>query len=179
MSEPPPDKPGPSGFKVQIIELPNRLRAKVGGKSGGAPGQIDPAAIARAQQQVELMRPAHAEQTQIDLTELLAAFTLARRHPDKPEHLRKVYKVAHGIMAVGRTFDYDLLTDIANAMNAYLADLVETGDVPNEGQLTVVGLHLDALQLVVREEMKGDGGDVGAALKSSLARARAKFQTRR
>lgn len=177
MSTDSPDKPA-TGPVVQIIELPNRLRAKVGGQPGGRPGQIDPAAIARAHRQVEQMAGAHQEQTRIDLTELLGAFEMLRRSPARRDYQKKVYKITDGIMAVGRTFGYDLLTEIATAMNHFLMDLMEV-EAPSEGQLTVISLHIDAMQLVLRQEIKGDGGEVGGALKTSLAQARAKFQVRK
>lgn len=177
MSTDSPDKPV-AGPVVQIIELPNRLRAKVGGQAGGKPGQIDPAAIARAHRQVEQMAGAHQEQTRIDLMELMGAFELLRRSPVRREYQRKVYKITDGIMAVGRTFGYDLLTEIATAMNQFLAELMEL-DAPSDGQMTVISLHIDAMQLVLRQEIKGDGGEIGGALRTSLAQARAKFLARK
>ncbi|MEE3627167.1 hypothetical protein UCD39_24835 [Nitrospirillum sp. BR 11752] len=163
--------PGKGTRVVEIIELPNKLRAKVGG-TDGKPGQIDPAAIERANNHVARMAKAHQAQTRIDLTSLQAAFEQAKRDPEnRVRHLRKVYKISDGIMTLGRTFGYNLLSDFANSMNQFLVDL----ESPTDALLTVVGLHIDAMHVVVRDDIKGDGGELGQALTKSLALARAKM----
>ncbi|MEA1650598.1 hypothetical protein UAJ10_16450 [Nitrospirillum sp. BR 11164] len=163
--------PGKGTRVVEIIELPNKLRAKVGG-AAGKPGQIDPAAIDRASRHVARMAEAHQTQTRIDLTTLQAAFEQAKRDTEhRAQHLRKVYKISDGIMTLGRTFGYNLLSDFANSMNHFLVDL----ENPTDALLTVVGLHIDAMHVVVRDDIKGDGGELGQALTKSLALARAKL----
>ncbi|MDE1147659.1 MAG: hypothetical protein PW843_13735 [Azospirillaceae bacterium] len=174
------DKNGPAGKGipgkgtrvVEIIELPNKLRAKVGGSSDGKPGQIDPAAIERATRHVARMSDAHQAQTRIDLTTLQAAFEQAKRdEPNRAQHLRKVYKIADGIMTLGRTFGYNLLSDFANSMNHFLVGI----EAPTDAQMTVLALHIDAMHVVIRDDVKGDGGELGQALTKSLALARAKL----
>ncbi|MBB6250513.1 hypothetical protein [Nitrospirillum iridis] len=174
----PPEKPagGKGARVVEIIELPNKLRAKVGGTADGKPGQIDPAHIDRATRHVARMAEAHRGQTRIDLTSLQAAFAQAQRDTEnRAQHLRKIYKISDGIMTLGRTFGYNLLSDFANSMNQFLVDPENTSDA----LMTVLGLHIDAMHVVVRDDIKGDGGELGQALTKSLALARAKLIHRR
>ncbi|WP_114391722.1 hypothetical protein [Oleisolibacter albus] len=162
--------------RVEIIHRPNTLREKVGGSADGKPGRIDPVALSRASLHVSRLAEAHKTQTRIDLTELQAAFQAAMAAPDqRAAHLRRVFKISDGILTLGKTFGYDLLSDVANALNHLLIDL----EAPTAAQLQVVALHIDAMQLIVRDDMKGDGGNTGQALAQSLALAREKVGGRR
>ena len=161
--------------QVEIFVLQNRLKAKAGG-TAGKPGAIDPAAIERAQLHVSRMAEAHQAQTRIDLTELQAAFIMATNDPERrKEHLKRVYKIADGILTLGKTFGYDLLSEFANSLNHFIIGL----ETPSPAQMQVVQLHIDAMHAVVREDIKGPGGEIGKALSQSLAAARAKLGQKR
>lgn len=167
--------PGQSPL-VEIIQRPNKLREKVGGTADGKPGRIDPAAIMRASAHVARLSDAHEAQTKLDLTELTETYRLALAEPQsRPVHLKRIVKISDGILTLGKTFGYDLLSEFAHALNRFLIPLSE----PNAAQMQVVGLHIDAMQVLVRENIKGDGGAVGQALNSSLSMARAKVGGKR
>jgi hypothetical protein len=158
--------------EVEIIRRPNKLREKVGGSSDGKPGQIDPNAIARAMTHVSRLSEAHIAQTRIDMTDLQAAYKQLMLEPDgRAQHLRRVIKITDGIMTLGKTFGYDLLSDFANSLNHFLVPLSN----PSVAQLQVVGLHIDAMHVLVRDDIKGDGGAIGQALSASLTMARDKL----
>lgn len=161
--------------KVEIIQRPNKLRAKVGGSADGKPGRIDPAALERAATHVGRMAEAHQVQTRIDLTDLQEAFKQAVADPaNRGIHIKRVFKISDGIMNLGKMFGYDLLSEFAHHLNSFIINL----DVPNPAQMQVVALHIEAMNALVREEMKGDGGALGKALSESLAKARAKLAAR-
>lgn len=168
------DAKPPSG--VEIIKRPNKLREKVGGTPDGKPGRIDPASIARAATHVSRMSDAHIAQTRIDVTELQQAYQRAMTDVEnRSQHLRRVIKISDGIMTLGKTFGYDLLSEFANSLNHFLVPLTN----PSVSQLQVVGLHIDAMHVLVRDDIKGDGGQIGQALALSLNMARAKLGARR
>lgn len=161
---------------VEIIKRPNKLREKVGGSADGKPGMIDPAALARASTHVARMSDAHIAQTRVDLSELQDAYRRAMTDVDnRPAHLKRVIKVSDGIMTLGKTFGYDLLSDFANSLNHFLVPIPN----PSVAQLAVVGLHIDAMHVLVRDDIKGDGGQIGQALSVSLNMARAKLGAKR
>ena len=171
-----PESGAASGPVVEIIKLPNRLRAKVGGPEDGRPGLIDPAAILRAATHVARLSDAHVTQTQIDLQELQENYRLVLSDPqNRAAHLRRVIKISDGILTLGKTFGYDLLSDFANALNHFLVPLT----APTPAQLQVVGLHIDAMHVIVRDDIKSDGGELGQALSASLSLARAKLGGKR
>lgn len=166
----------PAKPKVEVIHRPNKLREKVGGSADGKPGRIDPAALERATIHVARMAEAHQVQTKIDLTDLQEAFRQAMADPaNRRTHVRRVFKIADGIMNLGKIFGYDLLSEFAHHLNSFIVDLTE----PSPAQMQVVALHIEAMNALVRDEMKGDGGQIGRALAESLAAARAKHAGRR
>lgn len=161
--------------RVEIIHRPNKLRAKVGGSPDGKPGRIDPAALERAHTHVSRMSDAHKVQTRIDLTDLQAAYRQALDDPaNRSVHLRRLFKISDAILTLGKTFGYDMLSEFAHHMNSFILDL----DQPTPAQLQVVALHIEAMNALVRDEIKGDGGELGRALSQSLAMARAKHGKR-
>lgn len=161
---------------VEIIKRPNKLREKVGGSADGRPGMIDPAALSRASTHISRMSDAHIAQTRLDVSDLLDAFRRAMTDiENRPVHLKRVIKVSDGIMTLGKTFGYDLLSDFANSLNQFLVPLSD----PSVAQLQVVGLHIDAMHVLVRDDIKGDGGRIGQELAVSLNMARAKLGARR
>lgn len=169
-------KPDARNQGVEIIKRPNKLRDKVGGSADGKPGQIDPAALARASTHVARMSDAHKAQTRVDLGELQDAYRRVMTDVDnRPQHLKRVIKIADGIMTLGKTFGYDLLSDFANSLNHFLVPIAN----PSVAQLAVIGLHIDAMHVLVRDDIKGDGGEVGQALSVSLNMARAKLGVKR
>lgn len=170
-SKPETSKPG-----VEIIKRPNKLREKVGGSADGRPGAIDPAALARAATHVARMSDAHIAQTRIDIAELEKTYRLAMTDAEnRPAHLRRIIKLSDGVMTLGKTFGFDLLSDFANSLNHFLVPLAN----PSVAQLQVIGLHIDAMHVLVRDEIKGDGGAAGRALSASLTMACSKFGAKR
>lgn len=162
--------------KVEIIQRPNKLRAKVGGSADGKPGRIDPAALERAATHVGRMAEAHQVQTRIDLTDLQDAFKQAMSDPaNRPAHMKRLFKISDGIMNMGKMFGYDLLSEFAHHLNSFIINLAN----PTPSQMQVVALHIEAMNALVRDEMKGDGGPIGRALAESLAKAREKLGGRK
>jgi hypothetical protein len=161
--------------RVEIIRRANKLKAKVGGSPGGKPGRIDPAAITRAGSHVERLAEAHQTQTKIDLADLVAAVQAAQAEPEqRAEHLRRVYDLADGVMAVGQMFGYELLSVFGNSLTCFIAEM----DNANPSHMLVVRLHVDAMMAVVRDEIKGEGGEIGRQLGMSLTAARQKLAPR-
>ena len=65
------------------------------------------------------------------------------------------------------TFGYTLITDIGES----LCRFISTIDSPDADRLDVLQVHVDALRLVIRERMQGDGGAPGRHLLTSLQSA--------
>ena len=100
-----------------------------------------------------------------DLKSLLRTFDgLKAGTADQKESLRTIFKISHDIKGQGGSFDYDLLTAIGDS----LCRLIEDKDRAGPAEIEAIKLHAEALNLVLTNRLKGDGGDTGANLLDGL-----------
>jgi hypothetical protein len=162
----------PSPPRVEIIRRANKLKAKVGGSADGKGGRIDPGALTRAGTHVARLAEAHQTQTRIDLADLLAAVQAAQDEPERRQaHLQRIYELADGVMSVGQMFGYSLLSNFGNSLACFVTEM----DAANPAHMMVVRLHAESMQAVVRDNIKGEGGEIGKQLAQSLNAARKKL----
>ena len=88
-------------------------------------------------------------------------------HPDywNPVWRRQLYRTSHDLRGLGGTFDYGLITAIGEA----LCSLIDNADLPDDRflQRRIVA-HVAALRAVHQFDLKGDGGDEGERLLTTL-----------
>lgn len=104
---------------------------------------------------------------QSDLEKLQAAFTKAKLAESNARFdimMHEVFKTAHDMKGQGATFGYDLITDIGNHLCRYI-EKQTTFDMP---QIQAIQTHIDALDQIVHQHLKGQGGSVGLALKEKI-----------
>lgn len=102
-----------------------------------------------------------------DLTRLRAAYTQACSLSGgaRGELIRDdLFRAAHDIKGQGATFDYDLMTDIANHLCRY----IEEQACFNDAQMAHIQTHIDALAQVLDNHLTHDGGTQGQALLSRI-----------
>src|SRR5262249_5946346 len=87
------------------------------------------------------------------------------------ETVAPVFNVAHELAGYGETFGYPLVTTFARS----LCRLLTMGDLRRQQMAAVVDAHVAALQVIVRDRMKGRGGSVGLQLAAGLDQAISKF----
>ncbi len=68
-----------------------------------------------------------------------------------------IFRAAHDMKGQGATFNYGLITDIANHLCRY----IEHQTVFQEKQLNDIGLHITFLREILEKKMTGDGGERG------------------
>ena len=121
----------------------------------GGPNAVDPAALARAEQAIADLGGEYLDWVQEDLKKLEDGFNALKASDGGGQELIGViFRVAHEIKGQGGSFGYDLMTLIGNQLCHFVEELAEAG--PSE--VEVIGLHLDALKLVMAKQMRGDGG---------------------
>lgn len=75
---------------------------------------------------------------------------------DNVDITKQIFRIVHDIKGQGLTFGYPLLTRIG----ASLCDFIRYVTVPVAGeQLEVVSLHLEVLNFIVKNDVKGDVGE--------------------
>jgi len=144
-----------------VIPARNTLAAKV--PSGGGPSLSN--IVKAAQDALEDLRGNFDQWIREDLASLDAAFEQARAAPEgELEGIRKLRGVGHDIKGHGGTFDYLLLTEIADS----LCRMIRTDEAAAARELDLVKLHVDALHMVVDHDIRGHGGAQGQELVNTL-----------
>ena len=148
--------------KVEVIKPPDKLKDKV---KSGVPGGVDERVLEKAEAVVTSMGGEFVQWAEEDLKSLLRAFDgLKAGTADQKESLRTIFKISHDIKGQGGSFDYDLLTAIGDS----LCRLIEDKDRAGPAEIEAIKLHAEALNLVLTNRLKGDGGDTGANLLDGL-----------
>lgn len=148
--------------KLEVINPPNTLKQKVG---TGGPGAVDLEALQRAEEVITGMTDSYLNWVAEDLKKIDAAYTkLANAQGDGKKEMEGVFQVSHDIKGQGGSFGYDLMTAIGNE----LCRLIEKIDTPGPGEIEAIKVHIDAMKLVIGEDMKGQGGKTGEKMLSGL-----------
>lgn len=149
----------------EIIEVPNKLRAKIRGS-----GPIDPKLIEKAETAIK----AHAGEFRITAMEelsTLADLVTAAQASDAPvDELEAIFGIVHDLKGQGTTFGYSLLTKVADS----LCRFIEKADTRKPECLMVVAPHVDALRVILRDDVHGDDHPLGVAIVESLIELRRK-----
>lgn len=145
----------------EVFEPPNTLLPKVSNGAGMTPEQM----LAAARAVVESLHEDFNAALQSAIDELTRQRDLLMQADcDIDQAMKDVYRVAHEVKGQGRTFGFDLVTSIAQSLCA----LIERVDRNHPKLAASLNTHIDALRLVIKRRIKGDGGEVGAELVKSL-----------
>ncbi len=148
--------------KLEVINPPNTLKQKVG---TGGPGAVDLEALQRAEEVITGMTGSYLNWVAEDLKKIDKAYSkLANAQGDGKAEMEGIFQVSHDIKGQGGSFGYDLMTAIGNE----LCRLIEKIDTPGPGEIEAIKVHVDAMKLVIGEDMKGQGGKTGEKMLSGL-----------
>lgn len=147
---------------AESITPPNPLEKA---RNGNGPVAIDPEILDRAEQAVEELSGDYAQWAQQDIDGLRKAVALARSNPaDAEAAISRIYGHALDLKGQGGGFGYNLITAVGDLLNRF----VEGRKTISAVEFEIIDAHIDALQAVLRDGVKGDGGAVGAALVEGL-----------
>ncbi|HEY1502867.1 MAG TPA: hypothetical protein VGF92_01140 [Stellaceae bacterium] len=146
-------------------QLPRRARlAEFAGT------EFDAEAIGRAERVVAKVLERYPTLLADEIAKLVASWNEAPEQLTS-ETVTPVFNVAHELAGYGETFGYPLVTTFGRS----LCRLLTMGDLRRQQMATVVDAHVAALQVIVRDRMKGSGGPVGLQLAAGLDQAINKF----
>ncbi|HWA51048.1 MAG TPA: Hpt domain-containing protein [Dongiaceae bacterium] len=124
------------------------------------------AILARAQAAVEGLAKDYTTWARADVERARKALEAARSDPaQRARHVEDLFRVAHDLKGQGASFGYPLVTRIADSLCRLTRDRKLSYE---ERHLDLAKSHLDAAQLVLTKEIKGEGGQVGAELCAKL-----------
>jgi len=156
---------------VEIITPPNTLKSKV---TVGGPNAVDEAALKRAENVIANMKNSYIDWVSSDFERVQDAYKrLVGGEGDRAENLDEIFAVAHDMKGQGGSFGYELVTAIGN----HLCRLIENfGDQnPNEVENEAIRIHIDAMKLVISQDLSGDGGETGTAILQGIQKMDARL----
>jgi len=169
MSNAASDEPAP---RASLIRVENKIKDKVtlGGQITG--NGFDSELLKKAEERVESLRDVFLEAIDKDMARLVAAYQQALNEPGKRSiHLDTVQAAAHDIKSYGTNVGYPLLTRFGDSLSLFL----RKAEAPDNVRMDVSRVHVEAMRLVLNEQITGDGGTVGEALGAGLDKAVRKY----
>ncbi len=146
--------------KAQIIQVPNTLRAKVGGRLGA----LDQEAIAKAEAALADLSSQFGEWLQDEVKKLEDVQILIKAEGLNLVNSEQLFYRAHDLKGLGTTYGYPLITRIAGSLCKMLDDEDKRMAAPR----LLVDAHLDAIRAVVRDQIKEEGHPMGKILAETL-----------
>ncbi len=146
----------------QVIQVPNTLRLKVGGRLGG----FDPAAIAKAEAALKNLSGNFAQWLQDEVVKLETARQRVKSEGVNAETMEQLYLRAHDLKGLGTTYEFPLITRIA----ASLCRLIDDKDKRDQAPMALIDGHIDAIKASARDGIKTDDHPIGKALVEELER---------
>ncbi|MFT3996861.1 MAG: Hpt domain-containing protein [Asticcacaulis sp.] len=147
--------------KAQVIQIPNTLRAKVGGKLGA----LDQAALAKAEEALSSLSEQFDNWLEDELNKLEQAQETIRADGGLTEkNAEGLYFRCHDLKGLGTTYGYPLITRVAGS----ICKMLDDDDVRMKSPRVLIDAHVHAIRAIVRGKIKADNHPVGVALASEL-----------
>jgi hypothetical protein len=154
---------------VEVIKPSFKLKRKVGPAAGTT---FNAKVIEKAEKSIASMSGDYLKKVSIDISGLRSLTEQAQGgKQDCRSVLEKIANQAREIKGQGGTFGFPLLTRISDSLYQFTNPMTTL----NQKRATVISAHLDAMLLVVSQQIKGDGGVLGQELCKSLDTAIEKF----
>lgn len=153
------------------IQPPDTLNSKVRKVSGINAEDL----LAAAEEEVGKLAASYTEWVEQDLRRLSEILVEAKRDSaSRKKLLEDLFLVAHDMKGQGGSFGYDLVTQIGNSLCRFLEKADVSEEAAFEKAYRVMEAHVDALGVVIKQHVRGDGGDVGRQLVAGLQKAAAR-----
>jgi hypothetical protein len=144
---------------AEVIQVPNMLKLKVGGRGG-----IDMAAIAKAEAALKSLSGNFAQWLNDEIVKLEAARQEVRAQGLTPATVETLYLRAHDLKGLGATYEFPLITRLAGSLCKLIDDPATRLSAP----MFLVDAHIDAIKACVRDDIKVDTHPVGKVLAAEL-----------
>ena len=154
---------------VEIIKPSFKLKRKVGPVAGCT---FNAKVIEKAEKSIASMSGDYVKKVTLDISGLRALTEQARNDEKNCRFvLGQIANQAREIKGQGGTFGFPLLTRISDSLYQFTMSM----STINAKRATVISTHLDAMQLVISQQIKGDGVALGQEVCRSLDAAIEKF----
>jgi hypothetical protein len=144
---------------AEVIQVPNMLKLKVGGRGG-----IDMTAIAKAEAALKSLSGNFAQWLDDEIVKLEAARQEVRAQGLTAQTVETLYLRAHDLKGLGATYEFPLITRLA----ASLCKLIDDPATRLSAPLFLVDAHIDAIKACVRDDIRVDTHPIGKVLAAEL-----------
>lgn len=145
---------------VEIIQVPNTLRIKVGPRFGA----MDAAAVAKAEEALKSLSSQFGAWLQDEINKLEEARTAIKTAGVSPKAMEKLYLHSHDLKGLGSTYEYPLISRVASS----LCKLMDAPGGRTDAPLFLIDAHIDAIRAIVRGAIRDPEHPVGRALSEAL-----------
>jgi len=154
--------------KIRFYDPPRGIRSKIG---GAAP--VDLATIERIQRELDEWNDDFVKWTHEYIGRLSQCLVAARGKPanGRRKDFERINRISHELRGQGGVFGYPLVSAVAKSLFELTKDTLDRSDEC----LSLIQNHIETLQIVLRDEVRGDGGNVGLELLKAMRLANAKF----
>lgn len=167
-----------SGVKVRFYRSKNRLKEKAAGLGMDANAiiEFDDDLMSAAEEALNEMAEDYPDWVMSVIDEL---FETHRRCVDdevnRKGYFERINSVAHDMKGQGGTFGYQLITNFAEGLYNFTAK----GSGLSDSHVEIIKAHIDAMRVVIRERVEGDGGEIGSELTKGLQQSVEKYNPKR
>ena len=149
---------------IEIFMPPNVLKAKMGN------GKLDLSAVQRAEQAIDDLKGEFTGWVIDDVNRLVEA-QQAYAKQSNVETLGDLYRAAHDLKGQATTFDFPLMSRVASSLCKLTDDTTYGLPLP----LTLIDAHIDAIKVIVRDNLKDPSDQMATVLAAELERQVAGF----
>lgn len=142
-----------------VINVPNNLRAKVGGGMA-----LNADAVAKAEAALKELSANFAQWLQDEVVRLEAARAAVQTEGRTPAATETLYFRAHDLKGLGATYEYPLVGRICGSLCRLLDEPAKRLDAP----MVLIDAHVDAVRACLRAEIRDSDHPVGGALAAEL-----------
>lgn len=157
---------------IRILPPDYSLKEKIG-MNVNLRDIFTPERIAQAQKSIDDSQAEFVNWAQKDLVDLEHTYRHIAENPEAAPDSRteKIRKIAFSLKCQSGTFGYPLGSEVARSLYKYTTD---HGRFTSEN-IVVLRKHIDALQVILQQNIQGEGGTMGAELMTGLEKLVAKF----
>ena len=142
----------------EVFEIPNKLQVKV-----GVDQCANHAALRLAEDVVQNIKPTYEARFEADMRALKSLYV--EMQDTKEFDLPLLVDKVHDIRGEAGTFGYSLVTEIGRLLCEFIASIKD--DIDDTEQLAVAA-HLQAMQTVVVDKVRGEGPEVAKQIIAGL-----------
>lgn len=156
----------PNDSVIRIFRPPNHLKRKAGG-DGDPDVLFTEGALFKANKAFDQSKGQYLDSALDYVESLQRIMGEADGVEDKSEHFLRINVLAKQLGLQGDTFGYPLVSTVGHSLMRF------TGEgLPNSAaSIELVQVHIDSLTVILRNNISGDGGDIGRELVSKLQAA--------